>query len=102
MKAAALFDVDPKYKVKLEGVYNRAVYVCPHCQEDLLFKCDTRWHGFYDLVKGIAEHGWMLFYVIECPLCFGVFFYHAREDGYNLFLRSIEKGFNLHYQEVAS
>ena len=94
------FDVDEKYKVKLRGVYNRAVYICPHCHKNLLFRNDG--HSFYDCVTGLAEQGWSWFYVIECPLCHEYFYYHARLDGYKLFQRSVEHGWNLHYQDTTS
>lgn len=85
----AQFDIEEKYIVKLQGKYNRGVFICNYCNQDI--------KQLYANVMGFARYGWAWFYVIECPFCFEKFYYHAREDGYKIFLRQVKNGNNRFY-----
>jgi len=70
-------DVPIKYRVSSPGEYNPGIYVCCHCNEDVL--------GAMKAI-GFAEVKGLLVVVFDCPKCFKRFHYHCSVDTYEMVL----------------
>lgn len=90
-------DIAIKYRTRLAGKYNAAVYSCPECG----YKNVSH---FGDVI-GFAESAHGVMQICECPDCFTKWHCHARlkrndsdRDTYDYFLISIAGGWNLHHK----
>lgn len=87
-----MLKIDPKYRIDIQGVYNKGIDICPYCGNKYwVFK------ELFNHCKGIAssDHGDML--VIECDKCFETFYFHSY-DLYKYFIEAVDAGTNIFYK----
>lgn len=73
-----------EYKIPLTGEYNKNIYICPECGEELLE--ENRFGNVYRHIIGFADSPNGLMAVVECPVCFTKFYFHAGKTGYMTFM----------------
>lgn len=93
--------INNKYKVHLQGKYNKAVNACLNC--DFSFhklKLFNLGHGnIFENIIGFNESNIGLVTIWECPICFNKWFFHTHSyEFYEHFLNTIKKGTNKHYK----
>lgn len=93
--------IDLKYRIPLVGNYNKRVYVCPNCNEELLW--GNKHGSLFDNIIGFASAPIGEVAIIECPECFTKWYYHSRiEEGsgshYTYFQYSIKDGTQKHFK----
>ena len=81
--------IDIKHKIPVVGKYTRGVYVCPHCDNNMLNRHFESIIGFADAYVGLVA-------VTECDKCFEKFYSHAGES-YEYFLDCIDAGTQKHF-----
>lgn len=82
-----MIKVDIRYKIPSFGKYTKAVYVCPHCNFNML-------DILYQHICGFNESSIGLLKVVECSRCFEKFSSHCGEHDYELFLTIVKEGKN--------
>lgn len=88
--------IDLKYKISLKGKYNAGVCTCRECKTELLQGEHGNVHkhiiGFSDAYIGLVA-------VVECPVCFCNWYFHARDTAYEHFLDFMEEGYLKHFDK---
>lgn len=92
--------IDPKYKTRLKGEYNKSITTCPECGYDL--SPHNRRYNIYTECVGFAESDIGMQMIVECPSCFTHWRFHAREGElssmYGVFEEFVKKGLNHHFK----
>lgn len=92
-------NIDPKYRIPLQGKYNSGIYTCNHCGCEILFG-DKDYGSLYDHIIGFNDSPIGMVAIYECPECFEKFYCHngyGKLTSYMYFLESIEYGTQRHY-----
>lgn len=89
-------EIDEKYKINLQGQYNRSITWCMKCDHE--FYRDQSHGTLFDNIIGFSDAYIGLVAIWECPVCFSKWFYHG-DSHYNYFLDSIEMGTQKHFKE---
>ena len=84
--------IDIKYKIPVTGKYTRAVFICPHCLNEML-------DNYFDNIIGFADAYVGLVSIVECDSCFGRFYSHT-VNAYTHFIESIEAGTQKHFKPL--
>jgi hypothetical protein len=84
--------IDKKYLVPLTGIYNKLVFICPECDNDMLDYLDNWTFGFCDT-------DWGMMRLVECSKCGARFYSHSR-GGHFYFLDVVEEGTNKFYKKT--
>jgi len=89
-------EIDLKYMIPTKGKYNAGVYKCRECDCDLLHGVHGNVHrhiiGFSNAYIGLVA-------VVECPVCFCNWYFHARNTAYEHFLEFMEEGHLKHFDK---
>ncbi len=80
------------YKIPLVGKYHKMFIQCP--------ECDFKMPDVEDIYKhciGFSSDGQEVM-VLECPICFGKWYFHTRNSLYEPFLKAVRAGKSLHFK----
>ena len=93
-------EIDLKYKIPLVGKYNKMVYICPECDEEI--SNDRKHKSLFDYIMGFADSHIGNVALVECPECFTKWFYHSRNNEdfshYEFFLEAVKNGTQKHFK----
>lgn len=87
-----MVNIDVKYRTPLKGKYTAGVYVCPHCDNNML---KTR----YDNIVGFSSSKIGDVAITQCNKCFEYFYCHVYQYDYDIFLDCISLGRSVFFKE---
>jgi len=76
--------IDSKRKTSNVGTHAPGIYICPHCDEDIMEDMMEHCKGF-----GMVRRDVVI--VFECSKCYQRLYYHAGDSEYSMYMSSRDR-----------